>query len=288
MSRRRVTLSSSIKALVSGLLLAACVGILAQPTPQKSESIKLLSTTSTENSGLLRFLLPQFERATGIIVHVVAVGTGQALRAARDGEGDLLVVHDEASELVFIEAGYGVSRYSFMYNDFVVAGPQSDPAGIAGLNSITAVFRQLHASAALFISRADDSGTHKREMQLWSAAGVDPRGASGEHYHEAGAGMGKTLNMAAAVDGYLLVDRGTWLSFNNKQNLRIMVEGDPLLFNQYSAITINAERHPHINSAGAEQLVQWLVSPAGQSAISEFQITGQMLFHPNYNAGVQP
>lgn len=264
-----------------------CVLITFQalcPTSIVAETriLTLLSTTSTENSGLLANLLPQFAADTGIEVKVLSMGTGQAMRAARNGDGDLLLVHDKPSELAFIDRGYGTERIPIMFNDFVLVGPAEDPAGISDNNDITVAMKALARSGGMFISRADNSGTHKAEQRLWQAAGIDPLSLPAKAYREAGAGMGRTLNIAASLDAYTLVDRGTWMSFRNKQNLEILLQGDRRLFNQYSVVLLNAAKHPHIRQSEAIQLANWLTSDKGQTAIRDFQIDGQPLFFPNY------
>jgi len=248
----------------------------------ETRTLTLLSTTSTENSGLLAALLPQFSADTGIEVKVLAMGTGQAMRAARNGDGDLLLVHDKPSEVAFINAGYGKQRIPIMFNDFVLVGPGADPAQVSNHNEISAAMLALARSQRTFISRADNSGTHKAELRLWQTAGVDPLSLPAKAYREAGAGMGRTLNIAATLDAYTLVDRGTWLSFRNKQNLKILLQGDKRLFNQYSVILLNPAKHPHIHQTEAIQLANWLASEKGQAAIKNFQINGQPLFFPNY------
>jgi tungstate transport system substrate-binding protein len=242
--------------------------------------ITLASTTSTENSGLLGHLLPRFLAATGIEVRVVAVGTGQALRIARNGDADVLLVHHRPSEDAFVAEGHGVARHEVMMNDYVIAGPRADPAGIADTDSAIAALTRIAAAGAPFVSRGDDSGTHKREMALWTAAGFDPTSASGAWYREVGAGMGATLNIAAAMPAYLLSDRGTWISFRNKGELTLLVEGDPPLFNPYGVILVNKERHPHVKAAEGQAFIDWLLSDEGQSAIASFRVDGQQLFFP--------
>ncbi len=239
------------------------------------------STTSTENSGLFRHILPRFETRTGIAVRVVAVGTGQAIRLARNGDADVLLVHHRASEIAFVAAGHGVSRRDVMYNDFVLVGPRADPAGLRGITDAAAAFARLAAARALFASRGDDSGTHKTELGLWRAAGVEVAAASGTWYREMGAGMGATLNSAAAMDAYALADRATWLAFRNKAGLEILVEGDPRLLNQYGVILVNPARHRHVKRADGQAFIDWLTAAEGQRAIAEFRLDGEQLFVPN-------
>ena len=239
------------------------------------------STTSTEQSGLFGHLLPLFQAKTGIEVRVVAVGTGQAIRNARNGDGDVLLVHSKPDEEQFVADGEGVKRFDVMYNDFVVVGPKSDPAQVAGMTDVTAALGRIAAAAAPFVSRGDDSGTHKAELKLWQAAGVDARAASGTWYRETGSGMGPTLNTAAGMNGYALTDRGTWLSFQNRGDLAILVQGDDRLFNQYGVILVSPDKHPNVKADLGQQFVDWLVGPEGQQAIAAFKINGEQLFFPN-------
>ena len=254
---------------------------LVVPGARAGDFITVASTTSTQNAGLFDHLLPLFEAETGIEVRVVAVGTGQALRLARNGDTDLLLVHDKPSEEAFVAEGYGSERFDLMYNDFVVVGPASDPAGIAGMGDAAAALARIAAAEAPFVSRGDDSGTHRRERALWAAAGVDPSGASGTWYREAGQGMGATLNTATMMEAYTLADRGTWLSMRGRLDLRVMVEGDDRLRNQYGITLVSAERHPHVKAEPARRFAEWLLSPAGQAAIDGFAIDGERLFIPN-------
>ena len=244
--------------------------------------ITVQSTTSTENSGLLAFLFPLFTEDTGYPVRTVAVGTGQAIRNAARGDGDLLLVHAKEAELAFVDAGHGLPRFDLMYNDFVLVGPREDPAGVAGAQTALEALQTLAASpSARFMSRGDDSGTHKKERKLWQEAGIDPNTALGKRYWETGSGMGATLNVAVAKGGYTLTDRATWIAFANKQDLRMLFSGDPKLFNQYGVIVVNPERHPGVNIAGAQALSEWLRAPTGQAAIAAFTVNGQQLFYPN-------
>ena len=239
------------------------------------------STTSTEQSGLFGHLLPLFQAKTGIEVRVVAVGTGQAIRNARNGDGDVLLVHAKPDEEQFVADGEGVKRFDVMYNDFVVVGPKSDPAQVAGMTDVTAALGRIAAAASPFVSRGDDSGTHKAELKLWQATGVDARAASGTWYRETGSGMGPTLNTAAGMNGYALTDRGTWLSFQNRGDLAILVQGDDRLFNQYGVILVSPDKHPNVKADLGQQFVDWLVGPEGQQAIAAFKINGEQLFFPN-------
>ena len=262
--------------LAAALMLAGVQGVAGD-----ERFITVASTTSTENSGLFRHILPLFKARTGIAVRVVAVGTGQAIRLARNGDADVLLVHHRPSEIAFVAAGHGVSRRDVMYNDFVLVGPRADPAGLRGITDAAAAFARLAAARALFASRGDDSGTHKTELGLWRAAGVEVAAASGTWYREMGAGMGATLNGAAAMDAYALADRATWLAFRNKAGLEILVEGDPRLFNQYGVILVNPSRHRHVKRADGQTFIDWLTGPEGQRAIAEFRLEGQQLFVPN-------
>jgi tungstate transport system substrate-binding protein len=243
--------------------------------------IIVASTTSTENSGLFAHLLPRFTAASGIAVRVVAVGTGQAIALARNGDADVLFVHHKPSEEAFVADGFGVERFDVMYNDFVLVGPAGDPAGTGGLAEAPAALARIAAAEALFASRGDDSGTHMTELGLWRAAGVDAAAASGTWYRETGSGMGATLNAASAMDAYALTDRATWLKFANKGGLEILVEGDSRLFNQYGVILVSAGKHPHVKAADGEAFIRWLTSPAGQAAIGAYRIEGAAAFFPN-------
>lgn len=243
--------------------------------------ITLASTTSTENSGLFAAILPRFEARTGIEVHVVAVGTGQALRLARNGDADVLLVHDRASEERFVAEGWGVARLDVMYNDFVLVGPREDPAAVRRGRDAVAAFRSIASRQAPFVSRGDDSGTHKAELRVWRAASIDPVRSSGSWYRETGSGMGATLNTAAAMNAYTLVDRATWLSFSNRASLELLAEGDERLFNPYGVILVNPERHPHVKAEKGRAFIEWLVSEEGQRAIGDFRREGEVLFHPD-------
>ena len=263
------------------LVLSIVVFLLHSVMAFAGQRIIIQSTTSTANSGLLAQILPVCESQTGIEAHVVAVGTGQALKNAANGDGDILLVHSKAAEESFVAQGWGVARLDVMYNDFVVVGPAQDPAMIRGQQDVSIALEKIMTQEALFISRGDDSGTHMAELRLWSAAGVVPTEFSGKWYREIGSGMGAALNMAASIDAYTLTDRATWLSFGNKGNLAVLVEGDPRLFNQYGVIAVNPEVHSHINKEGAEAFVQWITGPRGQAEIAAFQVNSQQLFFPN-------
>ena len=262
------------------LIIAAATIALAGATGGQAQDafITVASTTSTEQSGLFDQLLPKFQEATGIEVRVVAQGTGQALQTAENGDADVVFVHDPAAEKTFVEAGWGVQRVPVMYNDFVLVGPASDPAGIGGSDDIGAALHKLAEAKTPFASRGDDSGTHKAELRLWEQAGIDP---AGEWYRETGSGMGPTLNTASAMEAYTLTDRGTWLNFKNRGSLDILVEGDKRLFNQYGVILVNPEKHPHVKAAEGQKFVDWLVSKEGQQAIADYRIGGEQLFFPN-------
>jgi tungstate transport system substrate-binding protein len=259
------------------LLLAFAV---SPPATAADRFLTLASTTSTRDSGFFDAVLPQFEAKTGIQVRVVAVGTGRALNLGERGDVDAVLVHDRPSELDFVAKGYGIARREVMYNDFVVVGPGADPAGVRGMADAAAAFAHIAESRAIFTSRGDDSGTHKAELRLWEAAGVDARSDSGTWYRETGTGMGATMNTAAELGAYLLADRGTWISFKNRRDLQILVEGDPRLRNVYSAILVDPARHSHVKSEEARALVEWLVSDEGRAAIAAFRLGGVQLFHP--------
>jgi tungstate transport system substrate-binding protein len=259
------------------LMLAA----VAQPAFAQQRSITLASTTSTEQSGLFGHILPIFTRETGVAVRVVALGTGQALDVGRRGDADVVLVHDRAAEERFVAQGFGGPRRHVMFNDFVITGPAADPARIAVLGDTAAALRRIAAARAPFISRGDRSGTHAAELRLWQLAGIDPATGRGQWYREVGQGMGPALNTAAAQGAYILADRGTWLSFRNRQDQRILIEGDPRLSNQYGVMLVNALRHPHVKAADGQRLIEWLVSAAGQAAIAGYRINGEQLFYPN-------
>ncbi|WP_408648450.1 substrate-binding domain-containing protein [Thalassococcus lentus] len=267
-------------------VLCAAVMALMVPIPvQAADSILVQSTTSTANSGLYDHLLPAFSEATGIKVRVVAVGTGQAIRNARNCDGDVLLVHAKSAELAFVRDGYGTSRSDLMYNDFVIVGPLADPAGIKGQSNASTALRAIAQSGELFASRGDDSGTHKKESALWQDAGVDAIAASGAWYRETGSGMGATLNAAIGMGAYTLTDRATWISFGGKADYGILAEGDAALFNQYGVIPVNPAKCPTVHAEAAQTFVDWLLSPTGQTAISTYEVDGQQLFFANAKAG---
>jgi tungstate transport system substrate-binding protein len=263
-------------------LLVATLALLAAAAAGQTQerSIVVASTTSTDNSGLFKHLLPQFTQKTGITVRVIALGTGQALDVARRGDADVVFVHAKDLEEQFVAEGHGVARIPVMYNDFVVVGPKSDPAYARGRDVIAAL-RKIRAAQAPFVSRADKSGTHVAELNLWKGAGIDIASAKGPWYREIGQGMGAALNMASASNAYLLTDRGTWISFKNRGDLAILVEGDPPLFNQYGVILVNPQKHPHVKKELGQAFIDWLVSREGQDAIAAFKLDGEQLFFPN-------
>ncbi|HZP09731.1 substrate-binding domain-containing protein [Methyloceanibacter sp.] len=271
---RRAILAAALYAV---LLLAAHDRLVAG----EDKFIIVQSTTSTQNSGLFEHILPIFTKKTGIEVRVVAVGTGQALKNAANGDGDVVLVHSKPDEEKFVADGWGVKRYDVMYNDFIIVGPAADPAKIAGLKDAAQAFKQIAAAKAPFASRADDSGTNKAEIKLWQAAGVDAKAASGSWYLETGSGMGATLNFAVGKEAYTLTDRGTWLSFANKSDFKVLVEGDPKLFNQYGVILVNPAKHPNVKVKEGQAFIDWLIGPEGQAAIASYKIDGQQLFFPN-------
>lgn len=266
----------SFRHVVFGALLAAST--LAHAAER---FITVASTTSTEQSGLFKHLLPAFEKQSGIQVRVVAVGTGQALDMGRRGDADVVFVHDQAAEAKFVAEGYGMRRHDVMYNDFILVGPKSDPATVHGGRDSVAALKRIEAVKAPFASRGDKSGTHAAELRLWQDAGVDPARGKGSWYRETGSGMGPTLNTAAAMNAYALTDRGTWLSFRNRGALAVAVEGDQRLFNQYGVMLVNPAKHPHVKREAGQQFVDWLISPEGQKTIADYRIDGERLFFPN-------
>jgi tungstate transport system substrate-binding protein len=268
--------------LIRRLLAAAVVLVGTGGAGAAQERfITLASTTSTEQSGLFGWLLPRFEAETGIEVRVVAVGTGQALRLAERGDADAVLAHDGAGEDRLVADGWGIDRRDVMYNDFVIVGPSADPAGIKGSRGARAALGEIAVASTPFASRGDDSGTHRMELRLWQAAGVDPKAADGEWYRELGQGMGPTLNTAAGMEAYALTDRATWASFRNRQDLVLLVEGDPLLLNRYGSILVNPVRHPHVKADLARKWHDWLTGKAGQDAIAAFRINGEQVFFPD-------
>ena len=262
-------------------VVALILSAVTQPALAQQRSMTLASTTSTEQSGLFGHILPIFTREAGIAVRVVALGTGQALDIGRRGDADVVFVHDRAAEERFVAEGFGGPRRHVMFNDFVITGPAADPARIAGLGDTAEALSRIAAARAPFISRGDRSGTHAAELRLWQLAGIDPASGRGQWYREVGQGMGPALNTAAAQGAYILADRGTWLSFRNRQDQRILIEGDARLFNQYGVMLVNAQRHPHVKAADGQRFIDWLVSAAGQAAIASYRINGEQLFFPN-------
>ena len=266
-----------------GFLTLGLLAGLAAAVPARAaepQSIVVASTTSTEQSGLFKHLLPLFKDKTGIEVKVVALGTGQALDAARRGDADVVLVHDRAAEDKFVTEGFSRARRDVMYNDFVVIGPKADPAGIRGAN-LQDAFRKLTEAKTPFVSRGDRSGTHSAELRAWKEAGVDLAASKGEWYRDVGQGMGPALNTASALNAYILADRGTWLSFKNRGDLTVLVEGDPKLFNPYGVMLVNPEKHPTVKVKESQAFIDWLVSPEGQAAIANYKIGGEQLFFPS-------
>lgn len=262
------------------LFTLASILLLATPV-LADESIIVQSTTSTANSGLYDHLLPMVKDATGITVNVVAVGTGQAIKNAKNCDGDVLLVHAKGTEEAFVEEGYGIERTDLMYNDFIIVGPKDDPAGVGGSEDAGAALTAISEKGALFASRGDDSGTHKKERRLWKAAGIEPSTASGKWYRETGSGMGATLNVAVGMGAYTLTDRATWIGFGNKGDFGIMVEGDGTLFNQYGVILVNPEKCPSVKAGPGQRFIDWLLSAEGQNAIGAYTLDGKQLFFPN-------
>lgn len=259
-------------------LLAAA---FATPASAQDKSIVVASTTSTQDSGLFGHILPLFKAKTGIEVKVIAQGTGQALDTARRGDADVVFVHAKSQEEKFIAEGHGVKRFDVMYNDFVMIGPKSDPAGVSGWKDIVAALKTIQGKALPFVSRGDKSGTHSAELALWKQAGIDIETAKGPWYREIGQGMGAALNTAGAMNAYVISDRGTWLSFKNPGDLVIAVEGDKRLFNQYGVILVNPEKHPTVKKDLGQNFIDWILSPEGQAAIAAYQVNGKQLFFPN-------
>ena len=266
--------------LLAAALAAAAAGSAFGQTAE-GRFITVASTTSTTDSGLFNHLLPIFKAKTGIEVRIVSQGTGQALDTGRRGDADVVFVHAKALEEKFVADGFGVERKPVMYNDFVLIGPKSDPAGIAGGKDIVAALKAVSAKAAPFVSRGDKSGTHAAELALWKTAGIEIETAKGPWYREIGQGMGAALNMASAQNGYVLSDRATWLNFKNRGDLAIVTEGDQRLFNQYGVILVNPAKHPHVKQADGQRFIDWLASPEGQKAIADYMINGEQLFFPN-------
>ena len=275
---RKALTSLLQKPWVRSLFLGLALGALS--VHSTAQSIVMSSTTSTEQSGLFSHLLPEFKKATGIDIKVVALGTGQALDMARRGDADVVFVHDLPAEEKFVAEGFGIKRFPVMYNDFVVVGPQADPANVKG-NDIVAALKKISSSNAAFISRGDKSGTHAAELRFWGQASMADKKGGG--YKECGCGMGPALNMGASTGAYVLTDRGTWLNFKNRADLKILVEGDAKLFNQYGVMVVNPAKHPHVKQADAQKFVDWVISSNGQAAIAAYKIGGESVFVPNAN-----
>ena len=263
--------------------IAAAVVLSGGPVVAQDKSIVVSSTTSTQDSGLFGHILPLFKQKTGLEVKVVSQGTGQALDTGRRGDADVVFVHAKSLEDKFIAEGHGVKRFPVMYNDFVLIGPKSDPAGIKGSKDIAAALNKIKEKGASFISRGDKSGTHNAELNLWKVAGIDIEKDKGPWYKSIGQGMGAALNTASAGNAYVLADRGTWISFKNRGDLVVAVEGDKLLINQYGVILVNPEKHANVKKDLGQQFIDWLVSPEGQKAIADYKINGEQLFYPNAN-----
>ena len=266
-------------------LIAAALGsvILATPALAQDKSIVVASTTSTQDSGLFEYLLPIYKQKTGVTVKVISQGTGQALDTGRRGDADVVWVHAKSAEEEFLAEGQGVKRFPVMYNDFVLIGPKSDPAGIKGMKDVGQAFKTIMAKQAAFISRGDKSGTHVAELALWKASGIDIEKDKGPWYKSIGQGMGAALNTAGAGNGYVLSDRGTWIHFKNKGDLQILVEGDKRMFNQYGIMLVNPAKHPSVKKELGQQFIDWVISPEGQKAIANYKINGEQLFYPNAN-----
>lgn len=270
-------------ALTLAIIMLTIASLSSNQAQTATGSIIVQSTTSTANSGLYEHILPIFKANSGISVNIVAVGTGQAIKNARNCDGDVLLVHAKFAEQKFVASGYGVKRFNLMYNDFIIVGPPTDPANINGMNDAIAAFKKIATAKALFASRADNSGTHKKEMYLWRTAKLDPTTHSGKWYRETGSGMGATLNVAVGMRAYVMTDRATWLSFKNKRDFNILVEDDKKLFNQYGVTLVDAKKCPNTKTVLGQAFVKWLISKKGQRAISSYNLNGQQLFFPNAN-----
>ena len=274
-------LRRSVFAVAAAMIVAFGAGWATPGAADDNKFIVVQSTTSTQNSGLYDYILPIFIKKTGIEVRVVAVGTGQAIKNASNGDGDVLLVHAKSAEEKFVADGFGVERFDLMYNDFVIVGPPGDPARIAGVSDATAALKKIAAAKAAFASRGDDSGTHKKEQHLWKAAGVDPTRDSGKWYRETGSGMGATLNAGVGMNAYVMTDRATWIKFGNKGRHKVLVEGDDRLFNQYGVILINPKKHPRVKAKLGQAFIDWLLSEEGQAAIAHYAVGGEQLFFVN-------
>ena len=275
--------SAYTRALARTIGTAVLAGAISLPVSAQDKFIVVASTTSTQDSGLFGHILPLFKAKTGIEVRVVAQGTGQALATAKKGDADVVFVHDKVAEAKFVEEGFGIDRREVMYNDFVIVGPKADPAKTYGKDVISAL-KKIEAAKSPFTSRGDKSGTHAAELRYWKAADVDPQTGKGTWYRETGSGMGPTLNTASAMNAYAFTDRGTWLSFKNRGELTVLVEGDSKLFNQYGVMLVDPAKHPHVKKELGMQFIDWITSPEGQTAIAAYKIEGQQLFFPNYVA----
>lgn len=262
---------------------ALCSIVVATPTLAQDKSIVVASTTSTQDSGLFEYLLPIYKQKTGVTVKVISQGTGQALDTGRRGDADVVWVHAKSAEEKFLAEGQGVKRFPVMYNDFVLIGPKSDPAGIKGMKDVGQAFKTIMTKQASFISRGDRSGTHVAELALWKASGIDIEKDKGPWYKSIGQGMGAALNTAGASNGYVLSDRGTWIHFKNKGDLQILVEGDKRMFNQYGIMLVNPAKHPNVKKELGQQFIDWVISPEGQKTIANYKINGEQLFYPNAN-----
>lgn len=265
------------------ILLSSLVGLFLSSgqVMASGQSIIVQSTTSTANSGLYDYLLPRFKQDSGITVHVVAVGTGQAIKNARNCDGDVLLVHAKSAEEKFVGEGFGVERFDVMYNDFVIVGPANDPAKIQSAKTIEESLKRIASSESVFLSRGDNSGTHKKELALWKSAGIDPKPASGKWYRETGSGMGATLNVAVGMNAYVMTDRATWISFGNRADFRILYQGDRKLFNQYGIMMVNPARCDTVKKVAAQAFIGWVLSAKGQDIIASYQLQGKQLFFPN-------
>lgn len=278
---RYLAIAAIAAASLSTVAIAAAQSAARAGESTDATHIVMASTTSTEQSGLFPHLLPRFTAKTGIQVRVVALGTGQAIAVATRGDADLLFVHDKVAEDKFVTDGFGLERRDVMYNDFVIVGPGADPGRVAGQRDVIKAFSLIAQSRQAFLSRGDRSGTHAAELRFWKEAGIDPKSASGSWYRETGSGMGPTLNIASSMNAYVLTDRGTWLNFRNRGELKVLVEGDKRLFNQYGVIVVNPAKHPHVKVRQAQQFADWIVSAEGQLAIADYRIGGEPLFFPN-------
>lgn len=269
------------KVFSAAVTVALLISFLTVSVFATEKTIILQSTTSTANSGLYDNILPIFTENTGIRVHVVAVGTGQAIKNAMNGDGDVLLVHAKSAEQKFVADGFGLERFDVMYNDFIIVGPPADPAKVGGMENASAALARISTAKSVFASRGDNSGTHKKESHLWSIARVDPTTESGTWYRETGSGMGATLNTAIGMNAYTLTDRGTWISFKNKGAHQVLVEGDHDLSNQYGIILVNPQRHPKTHAKAGQTFIDWMLSDQGQNAIANYKLAGQQLFFPN-------